>query len=138
VSATETFRVHGLELAVGEPESVLRERALAAAGVSAAELRGFGSRASAWTRGAPRAIRPRADVGQPACASCARITVPMPARRARLERLRAGRVDRARQSRRLEVERVPSLLRTHARGVLGAGPAGCSRARPRAERRPST
>ena len=41
MSATETFRVHGLELAVGEPESALRERALATAGVSEAELRGF-------------------------------------------------------------------------------------------------
>ena len=41
MSATETYRVTGIELAIGEPLSAVRERALAAAGISESELRGF-------------------------------------------------------------------------------------------------
>ena len=39
--ATRTYRVLGLELGLEEPETELRERALAAAGVGAEQLRGF-------------------------------------------------------------------------------------------------
>ncbi|RIL04770.1 MAG: hypothetical protein DCC71_12785, partial [Proteobacteria bacterium] len=39
--ALDTWRVQGLELAIGEPEERVRERALAAAGIGAADLRGF-------------------------------------------------------------------------------------------------
>ncbi len=129
MSATETFRVHGLELAVGEPEESLRERALEAAGVSAAELRAFRiarlsldarpSRGTS-TRG-PRSGRARRlrFVAQ------ADLVLAAGARSAGLERaLRSGRVVRAPEVGRLEVERVHASLAPARVAVLGAGPAG--------------
>ncbi|MEX2205994.1 MAG: NAD(P)/FAD-dependent oxidoreductase [Myxococcota bacterium] len=129
MSATETYRVHGLELAVGEPEANLRERALEAAGVSADELRGF------------RIARMSLDA-RPSRGRSARGPLSGRARRLRLvvhadlvldsgtrspglaRALRSGRVTRAPEIGRLEIERVhPSLARARV-AVLGAGPAG--------------
>ena len=120
MSATETFRVHGLELAVGEPEANLRERALEAAGVSRDELRGFRIARMSLDARARRAARA-------GCASsCRPISCSTPARaRAALERaLRTGRVARAPEVGRLEVERVHASLARARVAVLGAGPAG--------------
>jgi len=129
VSATESFRVHGLELAIGEPEENLRERALESAGVSEAELRGFriarmslDARRSRGTsaRGpmSGRARRLRFVVH-------ADLVLDAGARSAGLERaLRAGRVTRAPEVGRLEVDRVHASLAGARVAVLGAGPAG--------------
>ena len=54
--ALDTWRVHGLELAVGEPEALLRERALARRASAPSELRGFRIARRRSTRGA-RAAR---------------------------------------------------------------------------------
>ena len=129
MSATETFRVHGLELAVGEPEGDLRERALEAAGVSAAELRAFriarmsldarpsrGTSARGPMSGKTRRLRfvVQAD-----------LVLDAGARTAALERaLRTGRVVRAPEVGRIEVERVHASLARARVAVLGAGPAG--------------
>ncbi len=114
-----TWRLLELELAVGEPESVLRERAAFALGLDPAALRGFRiARKSLDARGrsAGRGLRfhVQADVVLDAGRSS-------PA----LQRaLRAGRVVPAPASGRLEVERPhPSLARAAA-VVVGAGPAG--------------
>ncbi len=119
MSATESFRVHGLELAIGEPEEILRERALAAAGVSAAELRGFRiARMSLDARRVGSARRLRFVVH-------ADLVLDLGARSAGLERaLRSGRVVRAPEVGRLEVEAVHGSLAAARVAVVGAGPAG--------------
>jgi len=119
VSATDSFRVLGIELALDEPESVLRERALAAAGVSAAELRGFRiARISLDARRVGRARRLRFVVH-------ADLVLDADAKSAGLERaLRAGRVVRTPMAGRLEVDRVHASLAGARVAVLGAGPAG--------------
>jgi hypothetical protein len=119
VSATETWRVLGLELSIGEPESLLRERALAAAGISADELRGFRiARISLDARRIGRARRLRFVVHADLVLDAGRAT-------AGLERaLRAGRVIRAPEAGRLEVENVHASLAGARVAVLGAGPAG--------------
>jgi hypothetical protein len=119
VSASETFRVHGLELAVGEPEANLRERALEAAGVSVEELRGFRiARLSLDARRAGSARRLRFVVQ-------ADLILEAGARSPGLERaLRSGRVTRAPEIGALELERVHGSLARVRVAVLGAGPAG--------------
>jgi len=119
VSATETYRVHGLELAVGEPEANVRERAREAAGVSKAELRGFRiARMSLDARRVGPARRLRFVVH-------ADLVLDAGAHFAGLERaLRSGRVTRAPEIGRLEVERVHGSLARARVAVLGAGPAG--------------
>ena len=129
MSATESFRVHGLELAIGEPEELLRERALAAAGVSAAELRGF--RIARMSLDA-RPSRPRPARG-PISGRVRRLRFVVHAdlvldagtKSAGLERaLRTGRVVRAPEVGRLEVETVHGSLAGARVAVVGAGPAG--------------
>ncbi len=119
MSATETFRVLGIELGIDEPESVLRERALAAAGVRAAELRGFRiARISLDARRVGRVRRLRFVVH-------ADLIVDAGSTATGLARaLRAGRVVRAPVAGRLEVERVHASLAGARVAVLGAGPAG--------------
>jgi hypothetical protein len=117
--ALETWRVQGIELAVGEPEERVRERALAAAGVGAASLRGFRiAKKSLDARRVGRERRLRfvvhADLVLPAGFASAGLA------RAR----RAGRVVRAPERGQIEVERVHASLRGRRVAVLGAGPAG--------------
>jgi len=111
--------VLGLELGLEEPESLLRERALARAGVGAEQLRGFRiARKSldARRRGGARRLRfvVHADLvlaaGEP------------PAALARA--LRAGRVVPAPPRGSLEVEAVHPSARGARVAVVGAGPAG--------------
>jgi len=119
MSATETFRVYGLELAVGEPLELARERACAAVGVSPGELRGFRiARLSLDARRVARARRLRFAVQ-------ADLILAAGARIAGLERaLRSGRAARAPEPGRLEVERVHASLAGRRVAVIGAGPAG--------------
>jgi uncharacterized FAD-dependent dehydrogenase len=117
--ALDTWRVHGLELAVGEPEALLRERALAAAGVGAGDLRGFRiAKQSLDARRVGGVRRLRFVVH-------ADVIVPAGLRSPGLERaVRAGRVKRAPERGRIEVDRVHESLRGRRVAVLGAGPAG--------------
>ncbi len=119
MSDTETFRVHGLELAIDEPLDRLRGRALEAAGVSVAELRGYRiARLSLDARRVGRVRRLR-FVAQ------ADLVLDAGARSAGLERaLRSGRVVRAPGIGRLEVDSVHGSLDGARVAVLGAGPAG--------------
>jgi uncharacterized protein len=117
--AVQGYRVLGLELGLGEPEAVLRERALAAAGVGSEALRGF------------RIARKALDARRRGSARKLRFVVhaeillsagpPTPA----LSRaLRAGRVVPAPQRGAIEVARVHASARGAHVAVVGAGPAG--------------
>lgn len=119
MSATETFRVHGLELAIGEPLELARERACEAAGVSRDDLRGFRiARLSLDARRIGRSRRLRFAVQ-------ADLILDAGAKLAGLERaLRSGRAARAPEVGRLEVERVHASLARKRVAVIGAGPAG--------------
>jgi hypothetical protein len=117
--ATQSYRVLGLELGLGEPEALLRERALAAAGIGPERLRGF------------RIARKALDARRRGGAQRLRFVVhaeiildagPPPAA---LERaLRAGRVVSAPQRGAIEVARVHASARGARVAVVGAGPAG--------------
>jgi uncharacterized FAD-dependent dehydrogenase len=117
--AVQGYRVLGLELGLEEPESVLRERALAAAGVGPEALRGFRiarKALDARRRGSGRNLRfvvhaeIEIDAGPP----------PPGLERA----LRAGRVVPAPQRGSIEVPRVHPSARSAQVAVVGAGPAG--------------
>ena len=117
--ATQGYRVLGLELGLGEPEAVVRERALAAAGVGPELLRGFRiARKSldARRRGGARKLRfvVHAEIELDAG--------PPPAALSRA--LRAGRVVPAPQRGAIEVARVHASARGAHVAVVGAGPAG--------------
>jgi len=116
---TRSYRVLGLELGLEEPEALLRERALAAAGVGAERLRGFRiarKALDARRRGASRRLRfvVHADLVLDAG--------PPPAALARA--LRAGRVVPAPRRGAIEVAAVDASARGAHVAVLGAGPAG--------------
>lgn len=117
--AIDTWRVHGLELAVGEPEDLLRGRALAAAGLGPGDLRGFRiAKQSLDARRVGGVRRLRFVVH-------ADLIVPAGLRSPGLARaIRAGRVKRAPERGRIEVDRVHTSLRGQRVAVLGAGPAG--------------
>jgi len=120
--ALETWRVLGLELGLDEDEGVLRERALAAAGVGADALRGLRiARKSldARRRGGRRELRfvvhvdLALDAGFEARAGAG-------FRRA----LAGGRLQRRPEAGRLAVESPHPTLRTARVVVVGGGPAG--------------
>jgi uncharacterized protein len=115
----ETLRVLGLPLRPAEPESLLRERALEAAGLGAGDLRGF--------RIARKSLDARKQGGVRTLTFVVHADLAIAAgfRTAALERaLRAGRVVPAPQPGRLEVEaRHPGLNGARV-VVVGAGPAG--------------
>ena len=117
--ALATWRVLGLELALDEPESALRQRALETAGIGADDLRGLRiARKSLDARRAGGARRLRFVVHVD-------LVVDETFRSAALDRaVRAGRVVRAPEVGRLEVERVHPSLAGRRISVLGAGPAG--------------
>ena len=116
---TQTYRVLGLALGLEEPETLLRERALAAAGVGAEQLRGFRiarKALDARRRGGSRRLRfvVHADLVLDAG--------PPPAALARA--LRAGRVVPAPPRGAIEVATVDASARGAHVAVVGAGPAG--------------
>ncbi len=117
--ATQSYRVLGLELGLEEPEALLRERALAAAGVGGEQLRGFRiarKALDARRRGGARRLRfvVHADLVLDAG--------PPPTGLARA--LRAGRVVPAPLRGAIEVENVHASVRGAHVAVVGAGPAG--------------
>jgi uncharacterized FAD-dependent dehydrogenase len=117
--ALETWRVHGIELAIGEPEQRVRERALAAVGIGADALRGF--------RIAKKSLDARRIGGTRRLRFVvhAELVLPVGFASAGLARAqRAGRVVRAPERGQIEVERVHVSLRGQRVAVLGAGPAG--------------
>jgi uncharacterized FAD-dependent dehydrogenase len=117
--ATQTLRVLGLRLGVGEPESALRARALATAGLAAEDLRGF--------RIARKALDARRRDGARRLAFVvhADLVVDAGHRSPALERaLRAGRVVPAPQRGRIEVAARHASLAGARVAVVGAGPAG--------------
>lgn len=117
--ALETWRALGIELGLDEPEAVLRERALAAAGISAAELRGFRIARKSLDARRVRGKRHLRFVVH------ADLTIDAGHRSAALTRAeRAGRVVRAPEVGRIETERVHESLAGRRVAVLGAGPAG--------------
>ena len=117
--ATQTYRVLGLELGLEEPEALLRERALAVAGVGAEQLRGFRiarKALDARRRGGARHLRfvVHADLvlgAGPPLAALARA-------------LRTGRVVPAPPRGAIEVAAVDASARGAHVAVVGAGPAG--------------
>lgn len=117
--ATETLRVLGLPLGLEEPESVLRERALEAAGLGAEDLRGFRiARKSVDARrhGGARHLRfvVHAD-----------LVIDAGRRTAGLERaLRAGRVVPAPPRGQIELDRRHESVSSARVAIVGAGPAG--------------
>ncbi|MFI5314551.1 MAG: FAD-dependent oxidoreductase [Myxococcota bacterium] len=114
-----TWRALGIELGIGEPESVLRERALAAAGIGAADLRGF--------RIARKSVDARRVRGERRLRFVVHADLAVDAgfRSDALARAeRAGRVVPAPEPGRIEVERVHASLAGRRISVLGAGPAG--------------
>jgi len=115
----DTWRVHGIECAIGEPEERVRERALEAAGLGAADLRGFRIAKQSLDARRVRGVRRLRFVVQ------ADLIVSADLRSPGLERaVRAGRVKRAPERGRIEVEGVHASLRGRRVAVLGAGPAG--------------
>jgi len=117
--ALVTWRALGIELGLDEPESVLRERALEAAGISEGELRGF--------RIARKSVDARRVRGKRHLRFVvhADLVVDESLRSAALTRAeRAGRVIRAPEAGRIEVLRVDPSLAGRRVAVLGAGPAG--------------
>jgi len=115
----ETLRVLGLRLGLGEPEAVLRARALEAAGLAPGDLRGF--------RIARLSLDARRHGGTRRFALVVHVDLAIDAgrRSAALERaLRAGRVVPAPVRGRIEVaDRHASVTRARV-AVVGAGPAG--------------
>ena len=117
--AVETWRALGLELGLDEPDAALRARALAAAGIDAADLRGF--------RIARKSVDARRVRGKRHLRFIVHADLAVDAgyRSAALARAeRAGRVVRAPETGRIEVERVHDSLAGRRISVLGAGPAG--------------
>jgi len=117
--ALATWRVLGLELGIGEPESVLRERALAAAGVAADALRGL--------RIARKSVDARRVRGVRQLRFVVHVDLVVDAgfRSESLARAeRTGRVVPAPEPGRIELERVHASLAGRRVAVLGAGPAG--------------
>ena len=117
--ATQSYRVLGLELALEEPESLLRERALAAAGVGAEQVRGFRiARKSleARHRGGARRLRFVVHADLELAAG------PPPPALARA--LRAGRVVPSPVRGSLEVAAPHASARGAHVAVVGSGPAG--------------
>jgi hypothetical protein len=117
--AVDTWRALGLELGLDEPDSLLRERALAAAGIAAADLRGF--------RIARKSVDARRVRGKRNLRFVVHADLMVDAgyRSDALARAeRAGRVVRAPETGRIEVERVHDSLAGRRISVLGAGPAG--------------
>jgi uncharacterized FAD-dependent dehydrogenase len=117
--ALATWRVLGLELGIGEPESLLRERALAAAGVPDAELRGL--------RIARKSVDARRVRGVRHLRFVVHVDLVVDAgfRSESLARAeRAGRIAPAPEPGRIEVDRVHPGLAGRRVAVLGAGPAG--------------
>lgn len=117
--AFDVWRALGIEVGVTEPESLLRARALAAAGIGEADLRGF--------RIARKSLDARRVRGERRLRFVihADLAVDAGFRSAALARAeRAGRVVRAPEPGRLEVERVHPSLAGRRIAVLGAGPAG--------------
>src|SRR5262245_43871386 len=115
----DTWRVLGIEVGITEPETALRSRALEAAGIGASELRGF--------RIARKSLDARRVRGERKLRFVihADLLVDPGFRSAALARAeRAGRVARAPEPGRLEVERVHRSLAGRRVAVLGAGPAG--------------
>lgn len=117
--ATETLRVLGLSLGLGEPESVLRERALETAGLGPQDLRGFRlARKSVDARRQGRTRHLRFVVH-------ADLVIDAGRRTGALERaLRAGRVVQAPLPGRIEVPSRHPSVSTARVAVVGAGPAG--------------
>jgi hypothetical protein len=117
--ALSTWRVLGLELGVGEPESVLRERALAASGISAGELRGLRIARKSVDARRVRGVRHLRFVVH------VDLVVDASFRSESLSRAeRVGRIVPAPEPGRIEVERVHASLAGRRVAVLGAGPAG--------------
>jgi uncharacterized FAD-dependent dehydrogenase len=117
-SPARTLRVLGLRLALDEPESLLRARALEAAGVGADALRGL--------RIARKSLDARRQGGVRRLAFVVHVDLVVSAafRSEALERaLRAGRVVDAPERGRLEVAPHASLAGARV-VVVGAGPAG--------------
>jgi hypothetical protein len=117
--ALVTWRALGIELGIDEPESVLRERALAAAGIGAGDLRGF--------RIARRSVDARRVRGERRLRFVVHADLAVDAgfRSESLSRAeRTGRVVPAPEAGRIEVERVHPSLAGRRISVLGAGPAG--------------
>lgn len=117
--AVETWRALGIELGLDEPDAVLRERALAAAGIGAEDLRGF--------RLARKSVDARRVRGKRHLRFIvhADLVVAAGYRSAALARAeQAGRVVRAPETGCIEVERVHPSLAGRRIAVLGAGPAG--------------
>ena len=117
--ALDTWRVLGIELALDEPESVLRERALAAAGLGADVLRGM--------RIARKSMDARRSHGARRLRFVVHVDLAVDAgfRSPGLERAeRSGRVVRAPAVGRLELAAVHPSLAGRRVAVLGAGPAG--------------
>jgi len=115
----ETLRVLGVRLGVGEPESELRARACARAGLRVTELRGF--RIARKSLDARRKGRDR----QLTFVVHADLAVDAGHRTAALERaLRAGHVVTAPVPGRLEVDAVHTSAARARVAVVGAGPAG--------------
>lgn len=111
--------MHGIELAVGEPEEHARARALAVAGIGEADLRGFRiAKKSLDARRVGGTRRLRFVVH-------ADLVVPADLRAPGLVRAqRAGRIARAPTRGSVAVERVHASLHGRRVSVLGAGPAG--------------
>jgi uncharacterized protein len=117
--AFETWRALGIEVGLTDSEGVVRARALEVAGIGEADLRGFRiARKSLDARRAGGERRLRFVIH-------ADLLVDAGFRSSALARAeRAGRVVRAPERGRLEVERVHASLAGRRVAVLGAGPAG--------------
>ena len=130
MSSFDTWRVLGVEVGLREAESAVRARALEAAGIGEADLRGF--------RIARRSLDARRAGGERRLRFVihADLLVESGFRSSGLARAeRAGRVVRAPEPGRLEVERA-RLARGPARGGAGRGAGGAlRRADPGPERR---
>ena len=115
----ETLRVLGLSLGIGEPESALRERALAAAGLGPGDLRGL--------RIARKSVDARRHGGARRLRFVVHVDLSIDAGRRTpgLERaLRAGRVVPAPPRGRIEVaDRHSCVSKSHV-VIVGSGPAG--------------
>jgi len=119
VSALRTLRVLGLPLDVGEPEAALRARALARAGLSEAELRGF--------RLARKSLDARREHGRRRLRFVVHADVVVEAglESPGLQRaIRAGHVVPAPPRGDIVVARPHASLRDARVAVLGSGPAG--------------
>jgi uncharacterized FAD-dependent dehydrogenase len=117
-----TWRILGLDLAVGEPEELLRERACAAIGIEPARVRGF--------RLVKKALDARRRDGVPRLRFVVHADVVADAsfRSRELARaIKSGRVEEAPQRASLDPARVHATWRSGPRPravVVGSGPAG--------------